>query len=445
MHRTLERQIKKYLPGVNVSAIAWENFFKAVDEAYTHFDDDRKLMSRSLDLSSKEQVEVNERLAKEKAKDEAILSSIGDGVIAVNEEGKVLFINQAAQNILDLPNENITGQPIYNSIEMVDEHGESIELDKRPFEHALKTGETITATSALTRYYYVRPDGTKFPVSFTTTPIKIEGKIVGAIEVFRDATKEKEIDHAKSEFVSLASHQLRTPLSTIGWYTEMLMAGDAGSVNDEQKGYLEEIYHGNRRMVELVNALLNVSRIELGTFMLTPEPVNFVELTKSVIAEVHPQVIRNGLNIKENYEENLPLIPADSKLTRIILQNLVTNAVKYTPSEGTITVSLSSVLGQQINHGNANEKYLLITVSDTGYGIPNKEKDKIFTKLYRAENVREKETDGSGLGLYLVKSVLAACGGEVWFDSEENKGTTFYVIIPLSGMRAKEGQRSLIT
>ena len=443
MHRTLERQIKKFLPGVNVSAIAWENFFKAVNEAYTHFDEDRKLMSRSLDLSSKEQVEVNDRLAKEKAKDEAILSGIGDGVIAVDETGKVLFINRAAQDLLGIANENITGQPVYDIVVMTNEQGQTLLSENRPIDQALKSGQTIKATSASTACYYVKPDGSKFPAAFTTTPIKIEGKIAGAIEVFRDATQEKEIDHAKSEFVSLASHQLRTPLSTIGWYTEMLVAGDAGSVNDEQKGYLEEIYRGNRRMVDLVNALLNVSRIELGTFMLTPEPVNFVEIAKSVIAEVHPQVMRNGLNVKEEYEENLPLIPADSKLTRIILQNLITNAVKYTPSEGTVTVKVASVLGKQLGHGNPDEKYVLITVTDTGYGIPEKEKSKIFTKLYRADNVREKETDGSGLGLYLVKSVLAACGGEIWFDSKENQGTSFYVIIPLSGMRAKEGQRQL--
>ncbi len=439
MHRTLERQIKKFLPGVSTAAEEWKKFFQSIDETYRHFDDDRKLISRSLELSSTELVEVNEKIAREKARNEIILESIGDALVVIDAKGAIALINKSAENLLNCASTQAQGKAFLDCVEsLADENGLPLEAEKHPINLALTTGYKTSTACQLTR-----KDKSRFIASILAAPFSINKEIAGVACIIRDITKEKEIDRAKSEFVSLASHQLRTPLSTIGWYTEMLLAGDAGSVNEEQKGYLEEIYHGNKRMVDLVNALLNVSRIELGTFMLTPEPVNVVEVAKSVLKEVHPNIIRNGLNLREVYEDNLPVIQADPKLTRIILQNLITNAVKYTPSEGQITVSVSSVLGEAVKHGNAKEQYVLISVKDTGYGIPKAQKDKIFTKLFRADNIREKETDGTGLGLYLVKSILDACGGEVWFESEEDKGSKFYVIIPLSGMRAKAGTKIL--
>ena len=439
MHRTLERQIKKFLPGADAASAQWQNFFKSVDETYNHFDDDRKLMSRSLELSSKEQVEANDKIAKEKAKDDIILESIGDALVITDESGGILLINRSGEALLNCDFKEMKGKAFTDCVLAVsDEKGTPIALDKQPINMALATGYKMVATCLLTRN-----DQSQFIATISATPYILNKKIGGVACIVRDITKEKQIDHAKSEFVSLASHQLRTPLSSIGWYTEMLMAGDAGPVNDEQKSYLEEIYHGNRRMVDLVNALLNVSRIELGTFMLTPEPVNFVEAAKSVIKEVYPQMHAKELVLTENYQSDLPLINADSKLTRIIFQNIITNAVKYTPSEGKIAVSISTATGEEVKHGNREEKYVLISVADSGYGIPKSQENKIFTKLFRADNVREKETDGTGLGLYLVKSVVETCGGAVWFDSEENQGTTFYITIPLSGMRAKEGQKTL--
>lgn len=439
MHGTLERQIKKFLPGVDPASEQWKIFFKAVDEAYNHFDEDRKLMSRSLELSSKEFVEVNEKIAKEKVKDDIILESIGDALVITDEKGLIVLINRSGEALLGCKFKDFQGKPFSDCISgITDEKGTETPLDKQPINMALLTGYKMVATAVL-----IKKDQSQFIATISATPYIINKKIGGVACIVRDITKEKQIDHAKTEFVSLASHQLRTPLSSIGWYTEMLLAGDAGAVNEEQKSYLEEIYHGNRRMVDLVNALLNVSRIELGTFMLTPEPVNFVEAAKSVIKEVYPQVHAKELVVTENYKSDLPTIQADPKLTRIIFQNLITNAVKYTPNEGHIDVSITTTTGEEVKHGMPKESYVLISVADTGYGIPKNQEGKIFTKLFRADNVREKETDGTGLGLYLVKSVAEACGGTVWFESEENKGTTFYVIIPLTGMRAKEGQKAL--
>jgi len=212
----------------------------------------------------------------------------------------------------------------------------------------------------------------------------------------------------------------------------MLMTGDAGKLSNNQRKYLEEIYNGNQRMVDLVNALLNVSRIELGTFSIEPEKVKLVDICNSVLEELKQKIGDKKLKVNRKYDKNIPIMRLDSKLVRIIFQNFISNAVKYTPEKGKINISIEK-----------KEKNILIKISDTGYGIPKEQQSKIFSKLFRADNVREKETDGTGLGLYIVKSVVEQSGGETWFKSVEDKGTTFYATIPLKGMDKKEGTKGL--
>jgi len=271
------------------------------------------------------------------------------------------------------------------------------------------------------------------PVADSAAPLKdFKGKAVGCVIVFRDVTKERDIDKAKTEFVSLASHQLRTPLSSINWYTEMMLSGDAGKINKEQKEYLEEVYAGSKRMVNLVNALLNVSRIELGTFAVDPESVDFRKVAKSVLSELSPEISRKGIKVSAKIEEKLPFITADPKLVRIIFQNLLSNAIKYTKEKGSVNLALKK-----------GKKDILLKVSDSGIGIPAGQQKNIFTKLFRADNARVGDTEGTGLGLYIVKAIIDHSGGEIKFFSEEGKGTTFNVRIPLKGMVRRDGSKEL--
>lgn len=185
-------------------------------------------------------------------------------------------------------------------------------------------------------------------------------------------------------------------------------------------------------MVELVNALLNVSRLELGTFVVEPEPTDIVEVAKACAKEFKLQISEKKLVLQEKYDPDIPSISADPKLLNIVFGNLLSNAVKYNPDGGSIKLSISKANGR-----------LSIVVADTGYGIPKNQQDKIFSKLFRADNVREKDTEGTGLGLYIVKSIIDHSGGKIWFESKENKGTTFYVTLPLAGMKKKEGTKAL--
>jgi signal transduction histidine kinase len=240
------------------------------------------------------------------------------------------------------------------------------------------------------------------------------------------------LDLAKDGFVSIASHQLRTPLTALKGYTGMLLDGDAGPLNDKQREYLTEIKNANDRMINLITALLNVSRVDLGVFIVEPEQINLQNVAEDALKDLELKINEKKLLVNKNFEKDLPSINADLNIIRMIFQNLFSNAVKYTPPTGSITLT--------VKKDGAN---VLISVADTGYGIPKNAQPKIFTKMFRADNARVKDPDGTGLGLYIIKETIEKTGGKIWFESKENKGSTFYVAIPLEGMKKKEGSRRL--
>ena len=237
--------------------------------------------------------------------------------------------------------------------------------------------------------------------------------------VIFDITERKQLDQAKTEFVSLASHQLRTPVSTIRWYTDMLLSNSFGELSGEQKEYVETIHKVNQGMIELIDTLLNVSRIEMGSLKIDLKPTNVSDLVESVLVELSSQIEEKNINIEKNYGGNFENIESDPKLLRIVIQNLISNAVKYTQPNGTVSITLKDSFKEKA-----------IVVTDTGVGIPEKDQEKIFTKLFRAGNVDVlSSSQGTGLGLYLVKSIMETMGGSISFVSEENKGSTFTITI----------------
>jgi len=213
---------------------------------------------------------------------------------------------------------------------------------------------------------------------------------------------------------------------------EMLQDEKAKLSPQERTFTYEKLNEANERMLALVNGFLNVSRIELGTLAIEPQLTFLPDLADKVLGEFLPQIQKKKLTLKKDYGKALPAINVDPSLMRAILSNLLSNAVKYTPEEGTIGIALEK-----------KDAEMLIKVWDTGYGIPKEQQSKIFTKLFRADNIQKIDPQGTGLGLYIVKSVLDQAGGKIWFESEEGKGTTFYVTVPLTGMKKKEGIKGL--
>jgi len=346
-----------------------------------------------------------------------------DMIVITDPEGMVIYGNKAV--------ESTTGYKVGEAVgkkagtlwktpmpqEFYEELWKTIKIDKKPFHAQLQNK---------------RKNGTMYDAAVSLAPVlDKEGEIAFFVGIERNITKEKQIDRAKTEFVSLASHQLRTPLSTINWYAEMLLAGDAGELKGDQKKYLEEIYTGNQRMVALVNSLLNVSRLELGTFLIEPEKTDLRELSRAAIHDIQALVKGRNIIIKENYED-IGDIEVDKKLVNMIFQNLISNAVKYSKEGSEVLVTIAKV-GEMAR----------IQVADSGMGIPMHQQERVFQKLFRADNVRETDTTGTGLGLYIVKSVVENAGGKISFTSKEDEGTTFEVDIPLSGMKKKGGEKSL--
>ncbi len=229
-----------------------------------------------------------------------------------------------------------------------------------------------------------------------------------------------EFDRLKSDFVSVAAHQLRTPLSGVKWVLKLLLDGDLGPTTDYQKRMLERGIEANEKMIQLVNDLLNVSRIENGKFGYKFEENDFAKFLQTLVANVDlPSKERNVEVVLKTPREALPEFFFDPEKLLIALQNIVDNALKYTLPGGSVTIAVET-----------KGDYMEIKVSDTGVGIPKDDLPKLFSKFFRAANVIHLQTDGSGLGLFIVKSIILRHGGQIWVDSVEGKGTTITVVIP---------------
>ena len=231
-----------------------------------------------------------------------------------------------------------------------------------------------------------------------------------------------ELDRLKSEFVSVAAHQLRTPLSAIKWTMDMLVLGELGPLGGEQKTFLLKAYESTERMILLINDMLSADRIESGRLSFAFAPTNLLDLLDTVLYEVLPQANKKKLTILfENRPKTLPLLSADPERMRVVFQNLLENAIAYTMEGGIIRLGVT-----------ANEKEIVFSVADTGIGIPKEQQLYIFNRLFRAKNAVKMETSGSGLGLFIAKTIIEKHRGRIWFESAgAGQGSIFYFTIPL--------------
>jgi len=340
------------------------------------------------------------------------------------------LLNPAAEKLLEVSSSEAVGKKWSDTVKTYEGKTE-ISFEERSAVKALKENKVIV-TDLEDDHYYLTSSGRKFPISSTTAPLTSNG-VKGIVKVFKDISFLKQLDEAKTGFISIASHQLRTPLTSMRWFSEMLIGGDAGKITEEQKHFVERIYQGTDRMIALVNMLLQIARVEAGRVKIEPVPIDLKATTQGVILTLKTILEQKGQVVEIKSEpESFPVIQMDQEVIWQVIQNILTNASRYSPEKSTIYVNI-------IKKGD----FVEYSVKDTGIGIPKAYQARIFEKFFRAENALKMVPEGSGLGLSLVKMLVEGWGGKIWFETEEGKGTTFYFTIPFAGMKARAGEVNL--
>lgn len=364
--------------------------------------------------------EARQKVEQEAKKTQTIIYSFSDGIFVIDEQGVVTYMNPEAEKLMRVSAAEVKGKSISKLLaheklaplfELVKGEGVSI---KKVYRKELELSELLT-------------------IEVSTIPLELAEKRFGTLLVLHDITREKRVERMKTEFVTLAAHQLRTPLSGIKWALRMLIDEGEG-LSPLLKEGLDKAYASNERMINLVNDLLNATRIEEGRYVYKPVPGDFQKLVDDMITTYEPVAKEKKVELKINKpKEGLPPVAFDTEKMNMAVQNLIDNAIKYTASGGKVTVTT------KVEEGG---KDVRLSVEDTGVGIPPAQKDRIFSKFFRAENVMRMETVGNGLGLFIAKNIVESHGGKIWFTSELNKGTTFYMKLPVTKEGEKKGKEN---
>ena len=402
---------------------------KAIEQQKSELEEARLALSEAKSKVEDQVLVRTRELQEERARLLASMESLSLGFAILDMRGNVFHANKALHRILS------------------DGAIETIGDIQQRLNHAASV-ETMFSDCLANKSQVERKDillGTTYLRLFFSPILLTQSEVIGATMVVEDVTHDREVDRAKNEFVILASHQLRTPLTIVKWYVELLKKKLDGKTEDEVPKYLDALGQGAERMTALVRALLNVSRIEMGKLAINPEATNIADLCKQIVGELVAEIEVKQLKVKQEYAKNIPEAWVDKSLLRMVIENLLTNAIKYTNEGGSIKVAVSTKEFKGISKDHIPAvPSIYISVTDTGLGIPKEAQSKIYTKLFRADNVKLTKTSGTGLGLYIVKGVVEVCGGNIWFESELGKGTTFYVTIPVQGMAKREGSNFML-
>ena len=383
-------------------------------------EEERTFSKRNIESVLKSVYIERDNVQEEKTKLEAILNGIGDAVLAIDEQKRVIIFNPVAEKITEFKLNYVENACYNNFFDFIDEE------TKKPrtnIINAVLSGKTevLSDNTAL-----ITKNGNLVLIDANASPIKNKkGDVIGCIIVFRDVTEKREMERTRSDFISIVSHQLRTPLSAMKWFTEILLNGDTGSLKHKQKDVVNEIQASNQNMIDFVNQMLSVSRIENDTFAINPESINLNDSIEEIINEIIPIIKNKNQNFKFNGLKNKSLrIQIDKNLLRNVIYNVLINASRYTANNGKISLDIKRT----------NKRYLLFEIKDNGIGIPKKEYHKLFKKFSRGSNAINYEASGTGIGLYIIKSILDMVGGKIWFKSEEEKGTTFFFTLPIDSL-----------
>ena len=351
-----------------------------------------------------------------------IFESASDAILTAESHGNIVSWNKAAGRIFGFDEGDVVGKPF--TVLMPDQYRDAHKGGAEGIlaeAEARANGKTVELTG-------LRKGGGEFPIELSLSAWRMTGDTYYT-GIIRDITERKQADQMKSDFVSFVTHQLRTPLAGIKWLLEL--AGQDAGLPEEAGSYIADAREANERLIGLVNDLLDVSRLERGKIVIHPKAIDLEALTRSVLGELHLLISEKGHRLEFTPDADVPPVWADPQLLRQALMNLTSNALKYTPSGGGIAIRLT--------RDGAEVRWV---IHDSGIGIPKVSQARLFEKFFRAENVLTIETEGTGLGLYLVRLILGQFQGRVWCESEEGRGSTFSFVLPIPPDAAGERRKA---
>jgi signal transduction histidine kinase len=347
----------------------------------------------------------------------SIILNLRDGIIAYDSNFKILIFNRAAEQIFDFKAETVIGQNL-----TPDKSRETrFKLLAQVFFPSL--APTVVRHSEPGAYPQIADLSFENPHLelriITDKIVDPRGQLLGFVKLIHDRTREVELLRNKTEFITVASHQLRTPLTGVNWALESLVKEE---LNEGQKELVRMASEATAKLAKTVNDLLDVSKIEEGKFGYKFEQINIVDFLREIVKDAEILAKKTGIKVYfQKPAETSILAPIDGLKLRMVFLNLIDNAIRYNVPNGEVILAIERV---------ENKPYVIASVKDTGLGIPADQMGKLFTKFFRAENVVKSQTEGSGLGLYIVKNIVKRHGGDIRVESEINRGSTFYITLP---------------
>lgn len=374
--------------------------------------------------------ELATQLSQVSGKSDVVINAIADGVIAINHSGVIELINPAAQNLIGWGRQDALGLDYKSVLKLVDAKNEAPSESLDPIARALSSNhqEATDAFSLITN------SGKKLLVALTVSPVAQNGS--GVIIVFRDITSERAEERQQAEFISTASHEMRTPVASIEGYLGLVLNPATATIDEKARDFVSKAHAAAQHLGRLFQDLLDVSKAEDGRLKSSPRVVDVVPFIEEIFDGLAPKAAEKGLRFifKPSLEDNAtrdqrgkliarnlsPVYYAnvDNDHLREVVGNLIENAIKYTPS-GEVVVDIDGT-----------DDNISISITDTGLGIPKEDQAHLFQKFYRVDNSDTREIGGTGLGLYLCRRLAEAMGGRIWLESEHKKGSTFYLEIP---------------
>jgi len=350
-----------------------------------------------------------------------ILLSINDPVVAYDSSFRILFINSAAEGLLNVSNQKITGMRVTPEMNTQSEY----ELITKIMFPSLAPVVLRKQTSVFPQRMVIKlVEPKEMTLEITTSQIfNDKHEVMGFLKIIKDKTQEESIARTQKDFITVAAHQLRTPLTGLNWAVDLLLKEEFGSLTKEQLATVEQMKTALGSLSITVNNVLNIAQLEEGRFGFDFKSHNLNEAILTVLNTLEPAAQKRGIRLSF-YKPDPPIgnFVFDNKRIETVIQTLVDNAIKYNVEKGEVRIKINKTL---------DNLYVEVRVEDTGIGIPNREISKLFTKFFRAENALKNQTEGTGLGLYIAKNIIDNHGGKITFNSVESRGSTVSFTLPL--------------